>query len=284
MSKHFKSPPPMRESLPYEDWRKEVTIWRSFTDIDAKKQGAALFLSLEGKTRDSVLSDIDVTKLSAVDGIDIILTSLDTLYLKDKSDSGFEAFDKFIKYRRPQNTSIPEYISEFNMRYNKLKHFNMILPEGVLAYALLTCANLSSEQEQLARATCKDLTYNDMKKQIERIYTNPVQKANRDIEPFYGYDLQENYEEDCEEYEENAPQHTETAYYGQARYRPPSNPQGPRVNMPDENGRPTQCSFCHSIYHYVSRCPDAPRTQKVGGNFTKRPRGRGGPRGGAFHL
>ena len=160
MSKHFKSPPPMRESLPYEDWRKEVTIWRSFTDIDAKKQGAALFLSLEGKTRDSVLSDIDVTKLSAVDGIDIILTSLDTLYLKDKSDSGFEAFDKFIKYRRPQNTSIPEYISEFNMRYNKLKHFNMILPEGVLAYALLTCANLSSEQEQLARATCKDLTYN----------------------------------------------------------------------------------------------------------------------------
>ena len=67
----------------------------------------------------------------------------------------------------------------------------MILPEGVLAYALLTCANLSSEQEQLARATCKDLTYNDMKKQIERIYTNPVQKADRDIEPFYGYDFQE---------------------------------------------------------------------------------------------
>ena len=47
MSKHFKSPPPMRESLPYEDWRKEVTIWRSFTDIHAKKTGRR-FISLLG--------------------------------------------------------------------------------------------------------------------------------------------------------------------------------------------------------------------------------------------
>ena len=42
----------------------------------------------------------------------------------------------------------------------------MDLPEGVLAYYLLSCANLSDEQTALCRATCMDLTYDDMKKQI----------------------------------------------------------------------------------------------------------------------
>ena len=48
----------------------------------------------------------------------------------------------------------------------------MDLQEGVLAYYLLSCANLSDEQTALCRATCMDLTYDDMKKQIERVSTN----------------------------------------------------------------------------------------------------------------
>ena len=44
----------------------------------------------------------------------------------------------------------------------------MSLPEGVLAYNLLICANLTNDQQQLCRATVSDMTYDEMKKTIEK--------------------------------------------------------------------------------------------------------------------
>ena len=68
--------------------------------------------------------------------------------------------------------SIKDYMIDFNLRLCKIRSHAMDLPEGVLAYYLLSCAYLSDEQIALCRATCMDHTYNDMKKQIERVSTN----------------------------------------------------------------------------------------------------------------
>ena len=48
----------------------------------------------------------------------------------------------------------------------------MDLPEGVLVYYLLSCTNLSDEQTAICRATCMNRTYDDIKKQIERLSTS----------------------------------------------------------------------------------------------------------------
>ena len=61
MATNFKAPPAMRDDLPYSEWKKELKIWCDFTDVDKKKQGGALFLTLSGKARQSVLSEIDQT-------------------------------------------------------------------------------------------------------------------------------------------------------------------------------------------------------------------------------
>ena len=161
----------MRDDFPYADWKKEVKIWCSFTDLDKKKQGGALFLSLKGKARETVLAgiaDIDA-EFAKDDIVDKIIKCLDSLYLKDKTESAFEAFDSFIKFRRPKDMSIQKYLVEFNLKNKKLITHKMALPDGVLAYALLTCANLSKEQTQLCRATCDELKFDTMKKQIEKI-------------------------------------------------------------------------------------------------------------------
>ena len=42
----------------------------------------------------------------------------------------------------------------------------MKLPDGVLAFFLLSAANISELNEKLARATCKKLTNTDMKTTI----------------------------------------------------------------------------------------------------------------------
>ena len=48
----------------------------------------------------------------------------------------------------------------------------MDLPEGVLAFYLLDCVYLPKDQTALCRATCPDLTYDNMKTQMN-VYTAP---------------------------------------------------------------------------------------------------------------
>ena len=45
---NYKSPPVIKEGLLYSEWKKELAIWSDFTDLEKKKQGGALFLTLTG--------------------------------------------------------------------------------------------------------------------------------------------------------------------------------------------------------------------------------------------
>ena len=67
---------------------KKIRIWKEFTSIEAKKQGPALFLTLEDEAQDAVL-ELDNDKIKAVDGVEQIITCLDKLFLKDKTQECF---------------------------------------------------------------------------------------------------------------------------------------------------------------------------------------------------
>lgn len=164
-----KQPPAMRDGLPYAEWKKELDIWSDFTELDAKRQGGALFLTLQGKAREAVLSGVSRDKIKSLTGVDEIVKCLDELYEKDKSQSAFAAYEDFTSYRRSSGTSIQDYIVEFNLKYNKIKVHSMKLPDAVLAFYLLKCANLSEEHSNICKATCSELTYKEMRKQIEKV-------------------------------------------------------------------------------------------------------------------
>ena len=169
MPSHFKAPPPMRDDLSYADWKKELAIWQTFTEMETKRQGAALFLSLSGKARETVRAEVDEKKIAEDDGIKTIVAALDKIFKKDETQTAFAAFDEFIKYRRPANMKIRDYMTEFNLKYGKIKLHKMDLPQGVLAYSLLTCANLPDDQERLCRATVAKFEYQPMKETIEKV-------------------------------------------------------------------------------------------------------------------
>ena len=155
----YKNPPEMRDGLLYDDWKKELKIWCGFTDLDKKRQGPALFLTLKGKARETVLAAVEADKLQADDGVDKVTNALDKLYKRNDSESAFTAFENFIKFRRHSSMPITDYIIEFNIRLSKIKSHKMDLPDGVLANYLLQCANLTEDQTSLCRATCEKLTY-----------------------------------------------------------------------------------------------------------------------------
>ena len=56
----------------------------------------------------------------------------------------------------------------YEFLYSKLKKFNIELPEGVQAFFLLKAANVSEENERLARATCGEMKYAHMKAILKR--------------------------------------------------------------------------------------------------------------------
>ena len=256
MASNYKNPPLMSDGLTYEDWKTELQIWANVTDLDKKKQGSAVFLSLQGKARETVRASCSPTDMSRDDGLQSITNALDKLYLKEASQDQFENFDSFIGFRRPSSMPIKDYIIEWDLKYKRLVSHKMALPDGVQAYALLKSANLSTQQEQLCRATCFELTYKNMKQQIER---TAAQKTSEEI-TFMAQEPTGDLLEEPEEYEGNCDNY-ETYYtrpFKPQTQRPQYQQKGPKQNPIDQFGNPRPCSYCRSIYHWADKCPDAP--------------------------
>ena len=95
----------------------------------------------------------------------------------DKNTKVFLAFKAFYDYRRQSGTTITDFMIRYEYLYTTLGNHNVILPEAVQAFFLLTAANVSEENEKLARATCGDLTYNNMKSTIQKIFGDPGSKS-----------------------------------------------------------------------------------------------------------
>lgn len=296
----YRAPPLMRDQLPYVEWKKELEIWSDCTELTKERQGGALFLTLVGKARQAVHAGVSGDKIKSDKGVKEITDCLDELFMKDKSQSGFAAYDDFTSYWRPPHTSIQDYLVEFNLKYSRIKSFGMTLPEGVLAYYLLKCADLTAEQNNICRATCSSLTYKDMRSQIEKVTSNmDSSNASHSDEQvtgvqsqYYGYE----YPEETEQYDfayEDEDSTCDTFYSKQQPYRSQyvqrpvgSSSPKPHLNPLDEFGNHTKCSFCHSIYHWVARCPEnarslsAPRRNTL---YRGRARGGRGSRGGTSH-
>ena len=272
---NYKAPPVFKKDMSYEAWKKELAIWTTFTDLDKKKQGPAIFLSLNGKPRASVL-ELDVGVVSGDKGVEAILEQLDKLYLKDRHQTAYLAYEAFEKFQRPVAMSMTDFINEFERMYHKLKQHKMELPDGVLAYRLLKSAHLSEQHEQLARATLTELTYDNMKGQLKKIFGDPASLENVSHIPSVKVEpvLQVNEREEGILFNRNS-SFRQGRGRGNFRGRGRGNFQGAvkisdptsanwsthssrrKKNPVNNDGEVSHCNVCGSIFHWVSRCPDA---------------------------
>ena len=120
-----------------------------------------MFVTLEGKACESVL-ELDVDDINSDNGVKNITACLERLYLKDKTQTAYEAYDSFARFRRPDNMTISDYINEFERLLNKIKRYGSDMSTDILAYRLLKSANLSEHHHQLARAAITELIYDTL--------------------------------------------------------------------------------------------------------------------------
>ena len=278
MASHYKSPPLLQEDKNYNDWKKEVSIWQIATDVKSEKQAAAIFMILEGKSRQAVL-EMDIARLNCNDGVKNLMEKLDELWKEDVNQAAFAAYETFESFKRSKDMNVTEFINAFDRLDNRLKSYDMNLPEGVLAYRLLKSANLSTEQEQLAKATVTSITYKDMCGKLKSIFGTTKGTSGLKSEPDVGIVKTEptyyNEQEDAfygsyrgnrgnQQYSRRRSSRwvnrrnvsSEGNISSTRTVSSEGNTGGARRKNPvDSFGQVSRCSVCESVYHWMRDCP-----------------------------
>ena len=106
------------------------------TDLEPKKQGPVVYISLPGKIQKSC-DDVSVQDLNKGDGLNVLINKIRLSYANDMNALAFMAYHKFENFRRSDDVNIIDYINEFERLNNQIKHFEMELQTGVLACKVL---------------------------------------------------------------------------------------------------------------------------------------------------
>ncbi len=88
-----------------------------------------------------------------------LMTKLDYVFLKEEKDCAYEAYSYFDGITKNGLVSMTDYIIDFEQRYNRMKKYNMTLPDAVLAFKLLDTACLDEKNRQLALTACTELKF-----------------------------------------------------------------------------------------------------------------------------
>ena len=99
-------------------------MWCVVTDLEKDEQGIVIALSLpendlsgvRGKGFNEVTSD----KLNKADGVDTLLTYLDSLFKKDELNEVYEHYNNFDRYQRDPKQKMEEFVLEFEKLYKRI--------------------------------------------------------------------------------------------------------------------------------------------------------------------
>lgn len=152
MSKLLEPPSFISETKSYETYEKDLKRWALLTSVDEKKQALMVVHYLDGDPsgiKDKIDAELEDVKLQCTEGISNLLEFFKKIYQKDSLADGFNKYISFGKLRRSPNTSIQEFIPEWNSAYKKAVNVGCSLSDKVLAFMLLDAANLSNIEKNL---------------------------------------------------------------------------------------------------------------------------------------
>ena len=149
----LKTIPSFDGSTEYAKYKKDVTLWCRYTELDEEKRGAALVLHLSGRPReiaDSLDPDVlfNVESRTTKSGPRVLIELLDEHYSKSEVDVVFDRLCEFMDLRRGSFT-MSEYTSKFSSMSSKLLSDGIFLSGSMLSLMAIKNAELSSHERAL---------------------------------------------------------------------------------------------------------------------------------------
>ena len=270
----------MKEIQHYQDWKKKIKIWEemnSVLKVNKKLQAAFLFESLQGTPQQIVLSELSVSQIVTENGVKNIIDILDQFLPGNETINAYMAIDDLIHFKCNENSSLQQFLMEFQIKLNKVKASGTVLSEGILGYMLLSAANLPENKNDLIKAMCEELSYKNVMNQLKKVglFQSQVKNLN--------HSFRDNSQNSRIKYssrpsgeniplyyncEKNSQRCSNQSFEGKKVYNLRKNPsrldqvtnKKPRMNATLHFGRAKECSFCKCVYHWKDDCPNKTST------------------------
>ena len=176
-----KPPPQLSIEKGYEFWKMQLNSWMNTTEIPKAKFAHMVILhSCNEKLQQELYSELNPDDLLTETGLKTVTDYLDRKYLKSDSLKQYIFFDEFVNFTRSDDCTILDFVEEFERKVSKLNAAKCPLPDAVLAHTLVKNVGLSDTAKATLKASCTDMTFEEVKKTLLRIYTNNFGSSNQD--------------------------------------------------------------------------------------------------------
>ena len=267
MAPNMKMPPALEDEDAYEVWKEDLAIWCDLTDLPANKHALAVRLVLTGRAKDAA-SQVNMDDLKKDNGVKLLLQKLDSIFLVEKGRRQFSVFNDLYNFQR-SNMDISGFVSGFEHVYFKFTQQGMTLPDTVLAFMLLRAANLSDVERKLVMSAINDVTYNNMKNALKRVFCDDAPETKTVETPAIKSDPVFYSGEQGEEsslYTRGGGGRGRRPWRGgrggrrmlTGANRTPVAVRGGRSTNPTaSDGDVSRCFICGSKFHWAKSCPDS---------------------------
>ena len=251
MAKVSATPPDLAECGTFKDYKMQVEAWQEVVDIDVKKRGIVLALSLpEEKTKfgkaikSSVFKSCSLDTMKKETGVKSVLEALDEIIGEDETTATIAKFRELEKIRRSRGQTIEDYILEFKRVMEEYESAGTKMHNTHKGWLLLIRADLPEMQEQMVLS---GLTVNnDLYKQVETKLKFVLGKTMKGAGEASHAPTKTDQEEAM----------AAKAFYAKHKYKnsnkPPNNGD---LNPKNRFGKTLTCSICNSYRHLRKECP-----------------------------
>ena len=193
----------------------------------------------------------------------VLKEKLDRVFLQDKNWRCFNNYLAFENYRRAENVSIDEFLSEFDRRHFKLKECGVTLPDAIVACRLIKSCNLSDVHFQLALSTTTKMTFDEVRATLKRLFSEygnkilcPSTEASSIESDTQRVKVEPVFEAEAFYNGSNTRGRSNLGYtrrFGSSKRRVPRERRG--INPRGADGRISLCNVCGSRMHWMRSCP-----------------------------
>ena len=153
-------------------------MWSAVTEVDKKKQGNLIALSLPNESKfgnnlkERVMERLSVSDLSCDEGLTKLVKFLDEELASDATDL-IGKWDDWFDYVRKADQSMEQFISEYEVLVSRLESAGQKLSQEVKGFALMRKAGLTDLERTLILSRLDlektDTIYKDIKIQCTNL-------------------------------------------------------------------------------------------------------------------
>lgn len=179
-SNSLRIPPDPSAAKDFVSWKRDIEMWSQLTDVPKPKQGlAVMYATQHNKRTHEILCELTNDEVVCDGGLKKVIDKLETIYIKDKAEASYEAYESFESLRRKDDETIGEFVERFQCALRRTKSYGTVMSDDLLAYRLIKSASLSDTQTHLVRASAQTLTLDHVITAVKKIFGNsPVSENN----------------------------------------------------------------------------------------------------------